>query len=116
MRRQLRYGNGYRTDDGGSPAFSGRIGLRQDWTWGAVGGSADVFVRGESRVRLRSETGALSGSAAGYATLHLSVHADFGDGLALVAELNNLANRRYAPYGQMPGAERSLNLFVTKRF
>ncbi|MCA0241004.1 MAG: TonB-dependent receptor [Proteobacteria bacterium] len=116
MRRQLRYGNGLRTDDGGSPAFSGRIGLRQDWSWGTLGGSVDAFVRGESRVRLRSETGALSGSAAGYATLHLSLHVDFGDALALVAEFNNLANRRYAPYDQMPGAERSVNLFVTKRF
>jgi len=116
MRRQLRYGNGYRSDDGGSPAFSGRIGLRQDWHWGAVSGSVDFFVRGESQVSLRSETGALSGSAAGYGTLHVNVHADFGDGLALVAELNNLANRCYAPYGQMPGAERSVNLFVTKKF
>ncbi len=116
MRRQLRYGNGYRSDDGGSPAFSGRIGLRQAWHWGAVGGSVDFYVRGESEVRLRSETGALSGSAAGYGTLHVNVHADFGDGLTLVAELNNLANRRYAPYGQMPGAERSVNLFVTKTF
>ncbi|MFT3822240.1 MAG: TonB-dependent receptor [Rubrivivax sp.] len=116
MRRQLRYGNGYRTDDGGSPVFSGRIGLRQDWHWGPVTGSVDVFVRGESEVRLRGEAGALSGSAAGYGTLHVNVQADFGAGLALVAELNNLANRRYAPYGQMPGAERSVNLFVTKRF
>ena len=116
MRRELRYGNGYETDDGGSPAFSGRIGLRKDWHWGPVTGSVDLFVRGESQVRLRSEAGTLSGSAAGYGTLHLNAQADFGDGLALVAELNNLANRRYAPYGQMPGAERSVNLFVTKRF
>ena len=32
------------------------------------------------------------------------------------AMLNNLTNHRYAPYGQMPGTERSINLFVTKKF
>ena len=79
-------------------------------------GSVDVFLRGESQVRLRGESGALAGSAAGYGTLNLRVHADVGCRLGLVAELINLADRRYAPYGQMPGVGRSLNLFVTKRF
>ena len=116
MRRELRYGNGYSTRDGGSPTFAGRIGLRKDWRWARASGSVDVYVRGESQVRLRSESAALTGSAAGYATLNLRAHADLGDGLSLVAELNNLTNRRYAPYGQMPGAERSINLFVTKKF
>ncbi len=116
MRRQLRYGNGYDTHDGGAPAFSGKIGLRKDWRWGRAAGSADLFLRGETRVRLRDQAGAVAGSASGYGTLNLRVHADLGSGLGLVAELNNLANRRYAPYGQMPGAERSLNLFVTKKF
>lgn len=116
MRRQLRYGNGYNTYDGGSPTFSGKLGLRKDWRWDHITGSVDLFVRGESKVELRGDTGALAGSAAGYGTLNLRAHADFGAGLGMVAELNNLTDRRYAPYGQMPGAERSLNLFVTKKF
>lgn len=116
MRRQLRYGNGYDTYDGGTPTFAGKIGLRKDWRWGRAGGSMDLFMRGETKVRLRDDTGALAGSASGYGTLNLRVHADFGDGLSLVAELNNLADRSYAPYGQMSGAERSLNLYVTKKF
>lgn len=116
MRRQLRYGNGYNTYDGGSPTFSGKLGLRKDWRWDHITGSVDLFVRGESKVELRGDTGTLAGSAAGYGTLNLRAHADFGAGLGMVAELNNLTDRRYAPYGQMPGAERSLNLFVTKKF
>ena len=116
MRRQLRYANGYHTNDGGSPVFSGRIGVRKDWHWGPATGSVDLFMRGESKVRLRSAAGALSGSAAGYGTLHLTIQADFDNGLGVVAELNNLANRSYAPYGQMPGAERSANLFMSVRF
>lgn len=116
MRRELRYGNGYRTRDGGSPGFAGRIGLRKDWRWGRAAGSVDLFVRGESKVRLRDDAGELSGSAAGYGTLNLRAHAELGSGFSLVAELNNLTNRRYAPYAQMPGAERSINLFLTKSF
>ena len=116
MRRQLRYGNGYDTYDGGSPVFAGRIGLRKNWQWNRAAGSVDLFLRGESKVRLRGEAGTLAGSAAGHGTLNLRVHADVGRGLGLVAELINLTDRRYAPYGQMPGVGRSLNLFVTKRF
>lgn len=116
MRRQLHYGNGYDTYDGGAPSFSGKIGVRKDWRWGRAAGSMDLFVRGESRVRLRDEAGALAGSASGYGTLNLRAHADLGAGLGLVAEFNNLTDRSYTPYGQMPGAERSLNLYVTKKF
>ena len=116
MRRQLRYGNGYDTDDGGTPVFAGRIGLRKDWQWNQASGNVDLFVRGESKVRLRGEAGTLDGSAAGYGTLNLRIHADVGKGLGVVAELLNLADRRYQPYGQMPGIGRALNLFVTKRF
>ncbi|WP_156909255.1 TonB-dependent receptor [Ottowia thiooxydans] len=116
MSRQLRYGNGYQTNDGGSPSFAGKIGLRKDWRWGRTGGSVDLYVRGESKVSLRDNSGAVSGSASGYGTLNLRAHAEMANGFSLVAELNNLTNRRYTPYGQMPGAERSINLFLTKKF
>ena len=116
MRRQMRYGNGYETDDGGAPAFAGRIGLRKDWQWDRATGSVDLFLRGETWVRMRNENAALDGSAAGYGTLNLRAHADVGKGLGLVVELLNLGDRRYRPYGQMPGVGRAINLFVTKRF
>ncbi len=116
MRRQLRYGNGYHTYDGGAPGFAGKIGLRKDWSWGRAAGSVDVFVRGETKVRMRSDAGVETDSAGGYATLNLRAYTELGDGFSLVAELNNLTNRRYTPYDQMPGAERSINLFVTTKF
>ncbi len=122
--RELRYGNGYNTSDSGVPRVSGKLGLRKDWSRDGMYGSVDVYVRSESKARLRDDTGALStattstasSTASGYGTLNLRAHTDFGHGLSLVAELNNLSNRRYRPYGQMPGAERSANLFITKKF
>lgn len=125
MRRQLRYANGYHTYDSGTPNLAGRIGLRKDWRVGHVAGTVDLFVRGESRVRLRTDAGNTSGSgrgsasegnAPGYGTLGLRTHADFGQGSSLVLELGNLTNRRYQAYGQMPGAGRSVNLFLTHAF
>ena len=116
MRRELRYGNGFHTRDGGSPTWGGKLGVRKDWQAGAASGSIDLYARGESRIRLRDETGVQTAGSAGYATLGLSANVDLGKGLKLVAELNNLTNRRYTPYGQMPGAERSINVFVTQTF
>lgn len=116
VRRQLRYGNGFDTYDGGVPSIAGRVGVRRDWSWNGTPASVDLFMRAEDHVRLRDGTGAVTGSAAGYATLNLRGSVAFRSGLSVVAELNNLANRSYAPYGQMPGAERSINLFVTQKF
>lgn len=116
VRRQLRYGNGFDTYDGGAPTIAGRVGVRRDWNWNGTPASVDLFMRAEDHVRLRDGTGAVTGSAAGYATLNLRGSVAFRSGLSVVAELNNLTNRSYAPYGQMPGAERSINLFVTQKF
>lgn len=116
MERQLRYSNGYHTNDSGSPGFSGKVGLRKDWSAGSAAGSIDIYWRGESNVRIRGDSGTIDGEAAGYATLNLRASATFQQDWSLVAELNNLTDRRYQAYEQMPGAERSLNLFVTRKF
>ncbi|WP_294926516.1 TonB-dependent receptor [uncultured Paracoccus sp.] len=116
MRRELEYANGYKTRDSGTPSLSGRIGLRQDWQWGEATGSLDVFLRGESAVEYRQADGMVASDAAGYGTLNMRGDVQFGNGLSLVAELNNLTDRSYAPYGQMPGAERSVNIFATYAF
>lgn len=116
MRRELQYANGYKTRDSGTPAFSGRVGLRKDWQLGAATGSLDIFLRGESAVEYREADGTLASDAAGYGTLNIRGDVQLDNGLALVAELNNLTNRSYAPYGQMPGAERSVNIFATYSF
>lgn len=116
MRRELHYANGYRTDDSGTPAFAGRIGIRKEWQAGPAWATADLFLRGESSVDYRNDSGMVTSSAAGYGTLNLRGDLQFDNGLALVAELNNLTDRSYNPYGQMPGAERSVNIFATYRF
>lgn len=116
MRRQLEYANGYKTFDSGSPTVSGRVGVRKDWETATLNGTFDLFLRGESSVDYRDDDGTVSGSAAGYATLNLRSDVQLPNDLLLVAELNNLTDRSYTPYEQMPGAERSVNLFLTKRF
>ncbi|WBU62772.1 TonB-dependent receptor [Paracoccus aerodenitrificans] len=116
MRRELEYSNGYSTFDSGAPTTSGRIGIRRDWQVGSLRGNLDLYLRGESGTDLRGEDGSLNSSYGGYATLNMKGDVDFGNGLMLVAELNNLTDRSYQPYEQMPGAERSVNLFFTKSF
>ncbi len=116
LRRELEYGNGYTTGDGGAPSLSGRIGLRKSWSLANAEINADLFLRGESRVVLRDDTGAIANESAGWATVNLSADVQWDNGLSLVAELTNLGNRSYEPYGQMPGAERGVSLFLTKAF
>lgn len=116
MRRELHYANGYETADSGTPALAGRVGLRRDWERDWATGSLDLFLRGESAVDYRSASGALTSSAGGYATLNLHADMTLENGVTLTAELNNLTNRSYTPYGQAPGAERSVNLFVSYEF
>ena len=116
MRRELHYANGFKTSDSGTPAFAGRVGLRQDWQVGTALATLDLFLRGESRVEYREEDGSVAATAAGYGTLNLRGDVQFDNGLSLVAELSNLTDRSYEPYGQMPGAERSINIFATYAF
>ena len=116
MQREFTYANGYQTRDSGTPALAGRMGLRKDWSLGKVAGIFDLFLRGESRVEMRADTGEVVDGTGGFATLNLHTSADLADGLALTVELNNLTNRSYRAYGQMEGAERSFNLFLTRTF
>ncbi|WP_145108865.1 TonB-dependent receptor [Cereibacter sediminicola] len=116
LRRELTYSNGFSTFDSGSPEFAGRIGVRKGWQTAALSGTFDLFLRGESAVDYRGSSGTVAASAAGYGTLNLRSDVEFGNDLSLVAELNNLTDRSYSPYAQLPGAERSINLFLTKTF
>lgn len=116
MRREFRYGTGVDTTDAGTPRLAGRIGVSRPWSLGAADGTVDVYLRGESHVRLRDETGEVTDENAGYGTINARVDAQIDKNWRLVAELNNLADRSYTPYDQMPGAERSINLFVTRDF
>lgn len=116
MSREFTYANGYSTDDSGTAAFAGRAGLSKSWVMGNIDGTFDLFLRGESAVELRDDTGTVTKRAAGYGTLNLHTTADLNDSMALTFEVNNLTDRSYDPYLEMPGAERSVNLFLTKTF
>lgn len=116
MRREFTYANGYATRDSGSPSLSGRIGLRKTWALGEVTGELDLFLRGESEVKLRDDAGAVTSSASGYATLNLHGSVDLGPDTYAVFEINNITDRIYEPYDQATGAGRSVNLFLTRTF
>ncbi|WP_333684556.1 TonB-dependent receptor [Pontibaca methylaminivorans] len=116
MRREFSFANGYSTTDSGTPALSGRIGLRKDWALTDVYGEVDLFVRGETRVRMRDETAGITDRTGGYGTLNLHGSMTFANDVTAVIELNNITNRTYRPYGEMTGAGRSVNLFLTRTF
>ena len=115
MRRELRY-DGFHTTDSGTSRIAGRIGLRKDWQMGDIWGDIDLFLRAESKARLRNEQGALVDAVPGYGTLNLRAEANFSYDISLAVELNNLTNRSYKPFDQTPGAERSINVFLTRAF
>lgn len=115
MRRELRY-DGFRTTDSGTSRIAGRVGLRKDWQMGDIRGDIDLFLRAESKARLRNEEGALVDAVPGYGTLNLRGEANFSHDVSLAVELNNLTNRSYKPFDQTPGAERSINVFLTRSF
>lgn len=116
LRRELDYGNGFRTYDSGTPGLSGTFGIRHDFTLRTLPASFEAFVTAESGVRLRDETGALTGQSGGYGTLGLRASVDISRNARLTLAVNNLFNRQYQGWGQLPGAERSLDLVLQARF
>lgn len=125
LQREITYQNGFSTTDSGMPEFSGRIGLRKDWSMGSVDGTVDLFVHAASGTALRGSDGVIDlrsaneaklNRSSGYGTINLHSTAQFANGVALTVELNNLTDRYYETWDYMPGAERSVNLFLTKTF
>jgi len=92
------------------------VGLRRFWQQGATSGTLDLFVDGETDAKFRDDTGAVTEAVGGYATLNLRATADLGGGLSVTGELMNITDRVYEPFGQIPGAGRSANIFLTKTF
>ena len=116
LRRELRYANGFETFDSGTPELSGTVGLRRDWSTDLATVGVDLFLRAESGTSFRSDSGVATDDAGGYGTLNLRADAQFNNGVTLVGEVQNITDRSYQPYGQLEGAERSVNLFLTKTF
>ncbi|OHC43781.1 MAG: hypothetical protein A2092_11405 [Rhodobacteraceae bacterium GWE1_64_9] len=125
LRRKITYANGFSTRDSGMPDLSGRIGLRKSWSLGAAEGEFDFFLRAASGTVMRGADGLVAARdanaskinrSAGYGTLNLHTTAEFGNGTAMVLELNNLTDRSYESWDYVPGEERSVNIFLTKTF
>ncbi len=117
--RQYTFSNGFSTWDTGTPAWAGTIGVRKDWARGALDGSWDLFVKGESKAVYRDSTGAIpasDGTAAAYATLNLRGNVNLSENAAINFEIGNILNKSYQPYGQYAGAKRNIAVFLTTKF
>lgn len=111
----------YSTHDSGTPALSGRVGLRYE---AALAGSdvwADLFLRASSGVKLTTlDNGSLSTDRLpGWGTLHLAVSGTVGkeERVRLALHLNNILDKEYRPsFEELPGVGRSVELTVQVRF
>jgi len=116
MRRVLDYGNGFTTADSGTPALSGIFGIRRDFDLGTRPASFEVFGTGESGVTLRNDSGVVTAQTSGFTTFGMRASVDLSRHARVNLAVNNLFNRQYHGYGQLPGAERSFDLVLQARF
>jgi hemoglobin/transferrin/lactoferrin receptor protein len=116
LRRELDYGT-RTTTDSGTPQLAGNLGVRHEWPLSPETlAEADVFVRAESKAKLRDVDGEVTSRAAGYGTLNAYLGLRHGDSFDLGLSLGNLLDKSYEPYGEIPGAERSASLTGTFYF
>ncbi len=116
--RSYTYANGFSTSDTGTPAWGGTLGVRKDWSRGALDGNWDLFVKGESKAVYRDSTGVVpaGGTAAAYATLNLRGNVNLSENATVSFEVGNILNKSYQPYGQYAGAKRNISVFLTTKF
>ncbi len=115
--RKFKYENGFSTRDSGTPTWSGDLGLRSDWMAGNVTGTWDAFVRGESGSDYRDDSGVVTDSSSGWATLNLRVSAELRENLSVNFEANNLLDKTYSAANTvLYGAGRHVSLFMTAKF
>lgn len=120
IRRQLQF-SGLSTYDSGTPALSGRLGLRQDAIFAGHPVWADLYLRAASKLKETTPVagGATTSSQSGWGTLNLAIGGTFGREDALQANLhfNNLLDKRYrASLQELPGTERNVVLTLHARF
>ena len=114
--RKFEFENGYKTRDSGSPRWAGAFGLRGDWTRGTVGGTWDLFLRGESAAKQRDATGTVVDQTGGWATLNFRGNVELTESVALTIEADNLLDKSYRAMDQIDGAGRNLSIFLTATF
>lgn len=116
LRREFDYGSSSTTDSG-TPRFAGRVGIRHDWAVTPVTqAEIDLFVRAESEAKQRDAQGELTSRAAGYGTVNAYLGLSHGARFDVGLNLNNLFDKAYQPYGEIPGKGRSASLTGTLYF
>lgn len=116
LQREFTYANGFSTKDSGTPSFSGKIGVRRNWSIGNVEGEWDLFVAGESAATLRGANGRIAEEVDAFATLNLQVSADLNDTLSVNFSANNILDKEYRQIGQYDAPGRNFGLFLTAKF
>ncbi|MFV0490651.1 MAG: TonB-dependent receptor [Pseudorhodobacter sp.] len=116
LNRKLEYGNGFTTSDSGTPGISATLGLRGEFDFKGMPASFDLFATGESSAKLRNNTGVVTSDAGGWMTVNLRGSLDLGEHASLTVQLNNLFDKSYEPFDQLPGGERSIDLVLSARF
>lgn len=114
--RKFEFQNGYETRDSGSPRWAGAAGVRGDWSRGTVGGTWDLFMRGESTATQRDDTGTVVDRTGGWATLNFRGNVELTENVALTFEAENLLDKSYRAMDQIEGAGRNVSLFLTATF
>lgn len=119
-RRELKYA-AYSTWDSGTPASSGRTGVRYDTEWRGTELWADLFVRAASAVRQTSLEGSTleTEHLPGWGTLNLALGGAHGKDrrVQVALQFNNLLNKEYrSAFDALPGVGRSVALTVRTTF
>ena len=114
--RKFEFQNGYETRDSGSPRWAGALGVRGDWSRGTVGGTWDLFMRGESTATQRDDSGAVVDRTGGWATLNFRGNVELTENVALTLEAENLLDKSYRAMDQIEGAGRNVSIFLTATF
>lgn len=101
----------FSTYNSNTPLWSGRIGLRKDWTLNNGGTAyADLFMRGGSGAEFTDSDGTTD-ETDGWATLNLNLRATFGpdEKYRLAVNFENLTDESYRPtVDELPGVGRAV--------
>ncbi len=117
MRRKLKYAT-YSTTDSGTPAFSGRAGVRYDTTLYGADVWADLFVRAATPVKEATSATATE-RLPGWGTLNLAFGGTRGKDrkVSIGVQFNNILDKEYrSAFDVLPGTGRSVEVTLRTTF
>ncbi len=120
IEREFNYASGFTSTHSGTPFVSGSVGLRRDFEFRGMAASFDLFATGESHAKLLepdASTGDIEVTeSGGWSTVNLRGALELNKHATVSLQLNNIFNKQYEPFDQMPGGERSLDVVLSARF